>query len=225
MNNKISIILLCILLIIPSFNCQANEAKINNAAYILNTQTGEKIELDIIESSLTTNSNSRSSNSPEIITQTIEILFPDTGIQPRGSITKDEGDVSGSYSATLTISYSRYYESTSGDTRYLLNSLNGKWEQQDQQVSISDKTVYYGCNGFKPNVSNQAGNLTVSGMSFSKNTGFTKYISDAYAGNICGATMVATLKRAGSSHTWEFVLQNTIVDNDYIWPFESGSRK
>lgn len=199
-------------------NVSASSIQNNNEAsplgQLVDTTTGEKLNVETTSTIRTISP--ASEGTPEIIEQTVTGTFelPKT----RGSTNITDGDPSGSWTASLTITYAKYYDNENG-TMYLLKTVTGSWEQQDIQVSISDKKVAYGCSSLRPLV-NQTHYMNVIMSGFYSNTGFTQYISDNFMGSICGAGMSATLyRKSDPSHTWEFYMPNNIVNTGYVWDF------
>lgn len=120
----------------------------------------------------------------------------------------DEGwDDSAGVKAYSTIYWS---EGTAGNiTTVYLTKVKGGWDIDDSSISIIDKTVRIGQNGWSDSgyVGNQLVDKSPSGLSFTYYINFSKELltsEDYYA----GTDLYATLKRGGSE--WEFRFENKI---------------
>lgn len=199
----------------------AAEQSVDNMVFatIKNSSTGETIQVE--PTNIVTEIKSTKLNeNAELCTKCVEVEFSvpeDTLPVRRASSSTSEGDSSGSYRADLTITYVKYYDSSYKTNMYLLKTVNGSWTQEDAHVGLHNQSVAYGCNGARPNVSNQNRTINLSNKSFSINTGFTKYISDNFMGNICGAAMHAKLQRAGNTAKWDFTVTCNVVNNGFTW--------
>lgn len=117
-------------------------------------------------------------------------------------------DNDGGYASTVYLTIS--YDSKGSPSTYLLKQVSGYWLVSDPNVSVTSAKLNYGCTGTFPTPTTQS----VTGVSvsnyFTKNTGFTDYISDAY-GAVLGANLTLTYKM-GSSRTWSFTLTNNLFN-------------
>ena len=147
----------------------------------------------------------------DVVKETVVFALPsmlfstsDGGMSPRLSGFHDEYDSSYSVYGQVTYYYSTFQ--SHGNTGYLLTSVAGGWTVLDSSVTLSDRSVYYACEGFV--LTNQGiSSIDFSQYctkypgtnSFSYNTGFTNYIiNDGNAGTM-GATSEVTLRHGGSS--------------------------
>ncbi len=222
---KKRIIISILVMIMFIFNCNISYAQPydiktfnssnTSTATLINNATGEKITLEVTEQLIM--QRNAAPNGRTSYTQVVETNVPLSSLlrDAGSSSTVEEPDTSGSCRALLKITYSKYPDN--GQDMYLLEEVYGTWTIQDNQVSSLNRQYTYGCNSpSRPAVNDQTGYGNVSGMSFSKSTGFTKYINSTVPGSICGAYTQTTLKRAGSDHTWTLLIENNIVDTGGI---------
>lgn len=92
---------------------------------------------------------------------------------------------------------------------YLLTSVSGYWVINDSQVTVSSASLIYGCSDLSISQSNFTNPLSVSNH-FSRNTGFTTYVSEAYG--VMGAKLTVNYKM-GNTRSWSFTLDNTLFNN------------
>ena len=112
----------------------------------------------------------------------------------------------GSSTVYLTISY----DVKGSPSTYLLKQISGYWLVFDPNVSVTSTKLNYGCTGTFPIPTTQS----VTGVSvsnyFTRNTGFTDYISDGYKA-VLGANLILTYNM-GSSRTWSFTFINHLLN-------------
>lgn len=159
----------------------------------------------LYESAKTVNSNE--------YTQTYLISTDKENIVPMGTVNDpvDTWDDSLSVHGYLTIVYTveDTDEELYGD-EYLLKSVNGKWIIDDTSVSILDRNVVMVCRDFTDY--SQRIEKYPSSNQFSYNTGFTYAVNEYMTYGMVGAVSTATLEHGTS--TWEFELQNYIINNN-----------
>lgn len=106
-----------------------------------------------------------------------------------------------------------YYKWKDGAlTGYLLTQVTGGWTVVDTSISLSNRSLEFGCVGgvFGGGAANsmQFYAYAPTSNSFSWNTNFTQYIERG----VVGAKTSVTLKR-GTSSTWTLNLKNYILEN------------
>lgn len=123
-----------------------------------------------------------------------------------GSSTIHDND--GGYASTVYLTIS--YDIKGNPSTYLLKQVSGYWLVSDPNVSVTSAKLNYGCTGIFPVPTTQS----VIGVSvsnyFTRNTGFTDYVSDAYKA-VLGANLTLTYKM-GSYRTWSFTLTNNLFN-------------
>lgn len=99
-----------------------------------------------------------------------------------------------------------YYKNSDTPTRYKLYKVTGGWEVTDPTYTLTNRSVDYGCVGFLPGdvFREQKGSISNPGMTFSKYTGFTYYVTNW----LIGCTSRTNIVRGGS--TWSLTLSNQL---------------
>ena len=102
------------------------------------------------------------------------------------SLTANKTDSSIAVRAYLTINYT----SRNTPEEILLNNVSGYWELLDGKARVESTSLTYGCSGAFPVPTTQTNTIAV-GNNFSKNTGFTQYVSPEFG--VIGANWTLNL--------------------------------
>ncbi|ATW26326.1 hypothetical protein [Candidatus Formimonas warabiya] len=146
------------------------------------------------------------------VTTFVEIKSSDFSIQGTGHYDDEDGDSTGSVLAYSTVYWNTVTDSLD-NTGYLLTKVNGGWQIQDAQVSLSNRTVQYYCSGMTidsgPSVK-QKYTQTPTANAYAYNTGFTKYVVKWQGSASIG--MTSTVKLTRGTANWNFSFTNDHIE-------------
>lgn len=141
-----------------------------------------------------------------LLTVTTIAEVPATILSGGGSDYSYGWDSSGGVRAYST---NYYYYDNSSPTRYNLYRVTGGWNVHDGVAT--NRRVNYGNSGSMPGYTyySQSGVIYPTGLTFSKNTGFTKYVTIGGAFDDTGNSMYTRITR-GTSSAWDFYFDNNL---------------
>ncbi|MBN2794481.1 MAG: hypothetical protein JXR88_03675 [Clostridia bacterium] len=179
-----------------------------NTTVTLKNEKGAEIPMKILKTAQVielNNSKLFTRNTKQDIAVTVVAVVDESAYQSRsssGTITESDWDATKGVKAYCTIYYT---QNSSADDRYLLTKVTGGWNVEDSSIRISNREVDYACKGWAPGGYNnsQEGEISSPGLTFSKNTGFSTYVTD----DIIACNTRCTLKR-GTSSTWSLSITN-----------------
>lgn len=144
----------------------------------------------------------------DTIAETVFAIVPAT-VTPGGN-TSTSDETYDSSSRCVKLYSTVYYKkgSTAKADGAIMYKVTGGFTILDENVTVTNKKYEYECNGIDidtdKNVTNQRASGSMSSMSMSKSTGFTKYI-DTTAGHTIRYIISCKVSRGGSSWNAELI--------------------